>query len=185
MFQKKDIEAYQEVKAPVELKNRIRSSMEQQRRRIRKQQMTVLAAAACLAMIVSVGGMFDPSTIISVNDVAVSNRAVELETSGYYSLATANEGRSCEFQLSVPMEIQVTEETQICVSQGTLQMVETDMASEAITEMEISESTVIYWMVNGDTDSIPSCTITTGEKEYVYVIEFDEEKSVFTIKLEK
>ena len=94
MFQKKDIEAYQEVKAPVELKNRIRSSMEQQRRRIRKQQMTVLAAAACLAIIVSVGGMFDQSTIISVNDVAVSNRAVELETSGYYSLATANEGRS-------------------------------------------------------------------------------------------
>ncbi len=184
MFQKKDVEVYQDVKAPVELKNRIMSSIEQQRSRIRRQQMTVVTAAACLAVVFSLSGMFEKnSTILSVNDTAVTHRALELEVSANYSLATASEGRSCEPFFVVPMEIDVSEYAHIQVSDGTLQWeMETDAESEKRTEMEIMETTVIYWVVNGDANKTPSCTITTGGEVYNYVIVFEESQSVFTIK---
>lgn len=184
MFQKKDIEAYQDVKAPVELKNRIRSSIDQQRSRIRRQQMTVVAAAACLALVFSLSGMFEQNgTILSVNDTAVTHNALELDISTNYSLATASERRSCEPLIVVPMEIDVMENAQIQVSDGTLQWeMETDAEYEKRTEMEIMETTVIYWAVNGDANKTPSCTITTGSEVYTYVIEFEESESVFTIK---
>ena len=62
---------------------------------------------------------------------------------------------------------------------------EADESSEEIKNLDISEPTVIYWCVNGNSNSIPKCTITVGDKEYTYVIEFDEDKSVFIIKQEK
>jgi hypothetical protein len=83
------------------------------------------------------------------------------------------------------MEIDVTEETHIEVSKGTLNTVGTEDSSQDITSMEISESAVIYWCVSGNTESSPRCTITTGDKEYIYVIEYDEDKSVFIIKQQK
>ena len=176
MFQKKDIEAYQETKAPVELKNRIQSSIEQQRRRIRKQQMSFLAAAAGFSLILSVGGLFDNSTILSVNDKVVTNEAVEIYStarSGSVAISTA---------MQVPMEIQIKESTQVQVSHGTLQLLEADGTSEERTELEISENALIYWNVDANTTSTPTCTITTNDKTYVYVMEYDDAKSVFIIK---
>lgn len=188
MFQEKDLEAYQDIKAPAELKNRIRSSIDQQRTRMRKQQMRVLAAAACMALVFSVSGVFNQSsTILMVNDKAVSHRAVAVETSMPQVLKTASEGRSAEPLIQVPMEIRAEKPTHIEVSQGTLQhVVETDAqiesAAEAVTEVEITEPAVIYWSVYGDTKDAPTCTMTTEGNVYTYVIVFDENESVFTIK---
>ena len=184
MFQKKDVEAYQDIKAPVELKNDIRASIEQQRSRIRRQQMTVVTAAACLALVFSLSGALKQnSTILSVNETAVTHRALELEVSANYSLATASEGRSCEPLIIVPMKIDVAEDAYIQVFDGTLQLeMEADDGFEKRTEMEIMEATVIYWTVNGDVNKTPTCTIMTGSEVYTYVIEFEESESVFTIK---
>ena len=184
MFQKKDVEAYQNVKASGELKNRIRLSIKQQKSRVRKQQMMVVAAAACLMLVFSVSGVLNQnSTILSVNDIAVTHRALELESSVNYSLATASGGRSCEPLIIVPMEIDVKELAHIQVSDGTLHWeMEIDTESEKRTEMEIAETTVIYWMVSGDINNTPSCTIATGGEVYTYVIDFEESESVFIIK---
>ena len=186
MFQEKDIEAYQSTKAPVELKNRIRLSVEQQKRKVRKQQMSLVALAACFALVFSLNGVFGSnSAILSINGKAVSDKAVKLQTSAGYGLRTANVGQEFDTIFFVPMEIDVTEETQIEVSKGTLSTVGAEESSQDITSLEISESAVIYWSVNGNTESSPRCTITTGGKEYVYVIEYDEDKSVFIIKQQK
>ena len=184
MFQEKDIEAYQNMTAPVELKNRIRLSIEQQRRKKMKQSMVVLSAAACLAIVVFAGGVFrNNSTIISVNDMAVSYEAVALGQTSTYGVATANVGRSSDAFLQVPMEISVSEKAHICVSEGTIHTkVETDSVINEITEIDIFENTVIYWNVAGDINNTPTCTIVTGGKEYVYVIEFDKKEAVYTIK---
>lgn len=184
MFQEKEIEAYQEIKAPAELKNRVWTSVKQHRKKVRKQQMTVVAAAACFAFILSISGVMDSNSVLSVNDTRVSYRAVDLNQSARSGLLTASEGVNSDSQIQIPLEIQV-EKAHICVSQGILQQMEADSTSHAITEMDITESTVIYWVVNGDTDSIPTCTITTDDEEYTYVLDFDEEKSVFTLKQEK
>lgn len=183
MFQEKDSEAYQDIKAPVELKNRIQLSIEQQRRKQRKRNVAVLSAAACLAIVLFAGGVFRSSTIISINDMAVSYEGVKLQHTPKYGVATANVTRSSDAFLQVPLEIEISEKAHICVSQGTIQTkVETDSSLEEITEMDIFEKTVIYWQVTGDINSIPTCTIITGGNEYVYVIEFDETEAVYTIK---
>lgn len=181
MFQKKDIEAYRETQAPVELKNRIQSSIEQQRRRIRKQQMSFLAAAAGFVLILSVGGLFDQNSIIvSVNDTAVSKEGVEL-----YSSVRSGPAMATQAPIQVPMEIQVKENAQVQVSQGTLQSLEADGTSKEGTELEICEQTVIYWTVEGNTTDIPTCTIITDDETYVYIIVYDDTQSVFMIKQEK
>ena len=53
MFQEKEIEAYKQIKAPVELKNRIQISIEQQRKKIRKQQIRFIAVAATFVILIS------------------------------------------------------------------------------------------------------------------------------------
>ena len=186
MFQENDIEAYQSTKAPVELKNRIRLSVEQQKRKVRKQQMSFVALAACFALVFSLSGVFDSnSAILSINGKAVSDKAVTLQTSAGYGLRTASAGQEFDTIFFVPMEIEVTEKTQIEISKGTLSKVGAEDSSQDITSLEISESAVIYWCVSGNTESSPRCTITTGDKEYVYVIKYDEDKSVFIIKQQK
>lgn len=177
MFQKKDIEAYRETQAPVELKNRIQISIEQQRKKIRKQQIRFIAVAATFVILISAGGLFDNSnTILFVNDRVVSEDAVELSSLTRRSMDTA---------IQVPLEIQATESTKVQVSQGTLQLLEADGTSKKCTELEINEKTVIYWTVEGNTTNNPTCTITTNNKNYVYVIVYDDTKSVFIIKQEK
>ena len=183
MFQEKDIEVYQSTKAPVELKNRIWLSVEQQRKRAKKRHMTVVAAAACFALVFSLSGVLDSNAILSIDGKAVSYDAVQLESSA--SRGVAREGQNFDTLFFVPLEIDVEKEAHIEVTKGTLQQVETDTSTKEVTEMDIFEPTVIYWCVNGDTDSTPMCTIITDEQEYTYVIEFDEEQSVFIIKQAK
>lgn len=184
MFQEKDIEAYQSIKAPVELKNRIKLSVKQQRKKDVRKSIAWVSAAACLAIVLFSGAFLrNNSTIISVNDRMVSYEAVEINRSSGYGLATANVGRSSAASLQIPLEIAVTEKAHISVSQGTLKnMVETDSEWKEITEMDISKPAVIYWTITGDINDIPICTIITEGKEYSYVIEFNERDSVYTIK---
>lgn len=186
MFQEKDIEAFQDTKAPEELKNRIWLSVEEHRRKAKKRHMTLVASAACFALIFSLSGILGSnSTILSIDGKAVSNKAVQLQTSARNGLATASEGQDFDTVFFVPMEIEVTDIAHIEVSKGTLSKVGAEDSSQEITSMDISESTVIYWCVSGNTESSSTCTITTEDKEYVYVIEFDEEQSVFIMKQTK
>lgn len=186
MFREKDKMVYQNTKAPDELKNRVWLSVEQHRKRAKRQHMTFVVAAACFAIVFSLNGVFDSnSSILSVNDTTVSYDAVKLHSSARGGLLTASEGHNFDPVFFIPLEINVTEKAHIEVSKGTLQQVETDDSSEEVKAMDISEKTVIYWCVSGDTDSASTCIITTDEEEYIYVIEFDEEKSVFIIKQTK
>lgn len=184
MFQEKDIEAYQSIKAPTELKNRIKLSVRQQRRSLVRQGVTWVSAAACLAMVVFSGYSLRGSAgILSIGDTAVSYQAVELNEFAVHSPAVASRGRSVEPQVQIPLEITATEEVHISISQGILQKtVETSTESEPLTEMKVPASGIVYWLVNGNADNPPTITITTGRKEYVYVMEFEEETAVFTIK---
>ena len=139
--------------------------------------MRVLAAAAGAALILSIGGLFDNNTtIVSINDRVVTNEAVEIYSSARSSTATDSTA------IYVPMEIQTTERTHVQVSHGTLQLLEADGTSKDGTELEISKNAVIYWSVNANTTSTPTCTIRTNDKTKVYVIEYDDAKSVFIMK---
>lgn len=184
MFQEKDIEAYAGIKAPVELKNRVKQSVERQRKIITKQSIAGLSAAACLVIILFSGSFAGSGgAVVSVNNAPVSFEAVELKDSAGYGLVTASRMRSSGPQIQVPLELHVTKATHISISQGTLQeTVGAGSESDCVTEMNISESTVVNWTVNADVNDSPTCTITTGGKEYVYVIEFEEDKAVFTIR---
>ena len=187
MFQSKDIEAYKSIKAPQQLKNRIRMSVEQQKRNVIRQSVALVSAATCFVLVFLAGGFLPgKGTVISVNDVMISHQAVELENVAGDGVVMASRARSMAPQIQIPLEMHVKEEAHMSVSQGMLQKeVETGSESMNTTELDITDSQVVYWTVTGDFSSPAICTIMEGRKEYVYLIEFNEEESVFTIKQTK
>lgn len=187
MFQEKEIEAYQSIKAPIELKNRIRLSVEQEKRKASKQGWSYVAAAACVALVLLSGsfmGMGDG--IVSVNDTRITRSSYQLENSNASELSIAKEGRSDSAKIQVPLEVEVSGKTYLEVSEGTLTtLVETDEFSEEVTQMYILDSTVVYWTVEGDALKQPKLVVKTEDKEYIYVITYNEKEDVFTIKQTK
>lgn len=191
MFRENDIEAYSKIKAPIQLKSRILLSVESQRKKMTRQTTAWVSAVACLAIMFFAGRfMYGNDTVVSVNQVAVSYQAIDLNDVSGLSMAVMSRGRSSVQQIQIPLEINVTKDTYVKVSQGTLQKANitdssTNNSSNNISETLLSESSVVYWIVNGMISDPPACTITVGEKEYVYLVEFDEEEAVFTIRQSK
>lgn len=182
MFQEKDIEAYAAIKAPITLKNRVKQSVVRERKAVARQRIAALSAAACLAIVLLSGSLGSGDAIVLVNDTVVSKEAVQIEAEvEAYGLSMARVRRVLP-PVQIPLEIQVKKDAHIRISQGTLQKeIEPDSESDKVTEMELSESTVLYWTVDRDIANLPTCTITAKGKESIYVIEFEEEAG-FTIR---
>ena len=173
MFQEKDRMEYVNRKAPDELKNRTWSSIQQEKKRQRKQGMYL---AACFAGALLMGNvMYQNSTIVKVNDVPVSYLSVNVGTESGDIPYTASEGRNKEIQSEIPMEIDIEGNAHIEVSAGTIRTEKNSETSESeATELDIQGETVVVWNMEGEKDSIAICTITTETKVYQYVMELDE-----------
>lgn len=184
MFREKDREAYQRIKAPEELKNRIRQSVTQHRRMLVRQSTWAFGTAACLVVFIFAGSTaFGNRGILSVGDTVVSRQAVTLNEYAVHSPAVMSRERSVEPEVRIPLEIAVPKEAYISVSRGSLRKTAEDLSqSEDITEMELAEDTVVYWTVSAEVTEPPTCTITAGRKEYVYVMEYDRETAAFAIR---
>ena len=153
MFQEKEILEYGNTKAPEELKNRTWSS-------IKKQRQQRLSIAACIAVVFLAGNvMYQNSAIVKVKDVPFS----------------ISESRNQKNQSEIPMEISVSENAHIEVSEGTIRIEDSseDSYVEA-TELDICEDVVVIWNMEGVKESTAICTITTETKVYQYVAEAEE-----------
>lgn len=192
MFQQKEIAEYQKIAAPVRLKERVSSSVKIARKRAVRQRAGLVTVAAGIVLFLLVGIQWDNTAdknnmIISVNDMAVSYRSVELEFSdSELKTAFANVERENVLQIQVPMEVKADKTVRMAVSDGTLQMMASENTlSEKATELEISEPEVVYWTVTVQSDTTPICTIVTDGQKYVYVIEYDEDKDGYIIRQKK
>lgn len=176
MFQEKEIEAYKKIKATVELKNRIVLSVKMKKRR---QRAAIAAAAAGFALFFLTNSLLDyNSTVLSINNTAVSYHAVEIENHNRGISMLSSEQRS---PIMIPLEIHVEEEAHITVSEGILQRI-VEEEETPVTQLDILEETVVYWILDGNTDTNPVCTITVGKETYQYLIAYQTGASAFTIR---
>lgn len=176
MFQENDRMEYSSRKAPDELKNRTWSSIQQEKRRQAKQRKQGMYLAACFAgVLLASNVMYQNSTIVKVNDKPVSYFNVSVGTESGDIPFAISEGRNKEIQSEIPMEINVSENACIEVSEGTIRTATDSMVSEKeVTKLNISEKTVVIWSVEAGSDAGAICTITTENKVYQYVMESDE-----------
>lgn len=192
MFEKHEAEAYINIKAPSELKNRIQCSIENRRRNIVKQNVAWICAAACIMlMFLSVGFQGNGGVSVFVNGSNLSEQAVILSDASNTVMAASSMVRSAEPHIQIPLEIHVEKEAYIKVSQGVLQEADgtvlNDQESETIfgtdqTEVKLKEDQLVYWIITGNVPEEAECIITVGKKEYTYVVEFQEEQDFFSIK---
>ena len=176
MFQEKEIEAYKQIKAPVELKNRIALSVKKKKR---KQSAAIAAAAAGFALFFLTNGWLGyHSTVLSVNQVAVSYQAVQIENHNRGISMLSSEQRS---QIMIPLEINVREEAHIMVSEGVLQRI-VEEEEMPVNQLDILGETVVYWVLDDNIDTNPICTITVGKETYQYLIAYQTGISAFTIQ---
>lgn len=181
MFQNKEIERYKNLKAPQGLKNRTFFSIERTERRRTKQRVGWVAAVATLVMVFFAGGIVERNdSILFVNDIAVTYDTVSLESSNR-GIDVVKIGSKQDAHITVPLEVNVTENAQISVTTGTLWRTSQEEA-ENITELTVSEKTVIYWTLNGNANITPICSITVGKETEQYMIFLDEESAVYYIK---
>lgn len=185
MFQEKERLEYISQKAPEELKNRTWSSIQQENRKRTKQRRQVLVMAACFAGVLLASNLaYQNSTIVKVNGVLISYMNVSIENNDipFAISEKRNEGAPNE----VPMEINVRDRAHVEVSEGSIrsQGVSEDQEKE-IQELDIMEPTVILWRVNGDSNTIATCTITTEDAQYQYEIEKNESSWKLRLKAKK
>lgn len=175
MFQENDRMEYSSRKAPDELKNRTWSSIQQTKRKQAKQMRQGLYLAACFAGVLLIGnGMYQNSTIVRVNDTPISYLNVSVGTESGDVPFAISEGRNKEIQSEIPMEIKVSGNAHVEVSAGTIRTANNSELSEnEMTELDIQGETVVFWSVEGDNNTIATCTITTEHEQYQYVMEMD------------
>ena len=176
MFQEKDRMEYSNRVAPDELKNRTWSSIQQEKKQQAKRRRQGMYLAACFAGVLLVGnGMYQNSTIVKVNDMPVSYLNVHVGTESGDVPFTISEGRNKEIQSEIPMEINVDKTAQVEVSRGTIRTEnDSEVSENEKTKLDINGSTVVYWNMESGSETTATCTITTENHVYQYVMEWDE-----------
>lgn len=176
MFQEKDRMEYSSRKAPDELKNRTWSSIQQEKRRQVKRRKQGMYLAACFAGVLLAGNvMYQNTTIVKVNDTPVSYWNVSVGTESGDVPFIISETRNKEIQNEIPLEINISGNAHIEVSEGSIRTEhEVEISENEITEMDIQGKTVVFWCMNIADETMATCTIRTETNEYIYVMEQDE-----------
>ena len=132
--------------------------------------------AACITGALFVSNMmYQNSTIVKVNDVPISYLNVNVGNEDTDVPFTISECRNKEIQSEIPMEINISGNAHIEVSEGYIRRQETsEDSNEKVTQLDIEGKTVILWNMAEDMNPIATCTITTEETRYQYVLEMKE-----------
>lgn len=177
MFNKQQKDAYQSLKAPVELKEKVLAIEPKRRATVLPFVKYASAIAACLALLIG-AYMFTKTSPLGI---VVNGH--ELENSiEFYDVSPASDMRATSM-LSVPVEIDIEEKTSISVSYG--DMIVDD--KEPQTELKVSENVFIWWNVER-IENMPKCEMTIQSKEETTLItlEFDNvEKTITTKRITK
>ena len=184
MFQQKQIEEYQNITAPTELKDRVRFSVNKARRTARQRIMMMTALAAGVTLFCVAGSLLgNSSTILSVNDVVVSREALPIENEDSV-LLTANMGQQRSLPIYIPMKLEVTGKTVLEVSIGTLVMeIGENQYSKEMTKLELSEDAKVYWILDEEMkEKCFVCTVTKGRHTDTYEVEYRKDTESYSIR---
>lgn len=170
MFNEKQTNAYKNITAPMELRERVLHAEKQPTvsgktsslKVIRN--LTTLAACVCLIVAVSLSFNTNKSLTVSMNGTSLSQEAKPLSvTRASYSVAAADEKETLE----IPLELTLTGSTEISVSDGVI----LNSSYEEYSEQSFNEeNTDIIWKINAD-------------REKTYTLEIESEKDSCTVML--
>lgn len=168
MFTDEQKKAYNSVKAPEELFEKIKSSAEKEDKvtpLFRTRFSKIVAAAACVvfvvaASVVSFGGGY---VNISVNNEAIKSDSTVIVNQNN-GIALARESANGE----VTLKIELTKDALISVDGGNFDVIGKD---ENLTEFSAEESVEIVWRTDGAEKS--TMTVDYGRKTCQLVLEYD------------
>ncbi len=123
MFSKKELDAYKSIQAPNTLHRKIQEACRQQKRALRLPQMGLIAAAACLVLIVGLMGFFPRQ---GTPKIVLNGQTLE-DSVFFYDISPASELRSSPV-FSVPLELTLPDETVLAVSYGQMLTNDSDPA---------------------------------------------------------
>ena len=159
MFQEKERVEYLNEHAPEELKNRTWSSIQKRG----KQRRQGLVMAACFAGVLLVSNfMYQNSMIVKIHDA---------ENSPF----TISEKRNEETPDEISMEINVKGRACVEVSHGSIRTEgDSETLEDEVKKLDVEGKTVVVWTLDGDSNIIATCTVTTEEAQYQYLMEKKE-----------
>lgn len=169
MFQENERMEYLSQKAPDELKNRVWSSIQQEKRKATRKRVQGLAIAACFAgVFIATNVMLLGSSIVRINDRPIFYWNTDIPFA-------ISKGRNKEIQGEIPMEINVGGKAHIEVSEGSLYTRQnSEIQEQEVNKLYIQGKKVVYWSITADSNTTATCTIITEGKEYRYVLEANE-----------
>lgn len=170
MFNEQERTAYQSIRAPQELYDKVMTAKKPAKR---WGKYVPGLAAACLVLVMTAGLFFRGS------DPVIVIQGQQLESSiEYFDLAPASEMRSSPM-LTVPVELELSKRTQVCVTQGQL----TDGEGQTAGELTVSGSVTLLWEIPRGAD-MAQCEmrIGTGKNATVLTLEYEESKITLTKK---
>ena len=190
MFDKKVVDAYQNIKAPDELKEKVLSSCTASKVPERKswlKNMRLLSSlAACLLLAVAfsifASRNFDEVSV-SVGGKALASEPVELSELNISPALYSAEPRVF-YEADVPVEIRVNGTTRISVSGGMMKISDADTNEVLYTGSEFTtdEDVLIHWIVNNGTETKQFEMLIDGhKKDFVLILNYDENTGRWTI----
>lgn len=169
MFQEKEIKAYQNLKAPDSIYNRVQESVLSQsidekaheNKIIRMRVIRVISTiAACLILVVGIGFMNrNDSVKIVLNGQNLETKVL------FYDISPASDLRSSPI-FSVPLELDIHAETKLSVSYGMMRFSE----DEVTVNKTVNQPVTLWWELPRSSEEIPECEMVLEDKNGVIKI---------------
>ena len=185
MFDEKMINAYQKTTAPVDLKERVMKNYQMGNAKGKNMHLYKMlqAAAACAVLIFCVSafsnGQRNQSSIyMNGNLITAEPMMIGESTNG---VAVASMERSIETRICVPLEMELSSESTICISSGEMQVYAKD-GQELLytgTEYQTKEDISVRWYIeSGISESgeknMPDMCVSQKGNEYILLLEYSE-----------
>ena len=168
MFTDKEISAYRNIKAPSDLREKIVSA----KKVSNKMVYSISAVAACF-IFVTVGFIISNQNYIVINGQKLNKSVTFYDTASSYT-------RTVSSSISVPVEIKVSRESKVSVSDGFLSI----EGFNASKEVEVTSSAIIWWEIElNEADNEFTMKIT--DKKGVKWVTLKYENAKITVTKEK
>ena len=178
MFLQNEVENYQQIKASDDLKTRIIKNVDATHKKNRKFAIRLAAAMTCLIFaVLGINMYMTRNHMLSIDGVPVLYDARTIHVTSPFVVANSKQEQN--LQLCVPLEINVNDEAVITVSEGTLT---TDELNTQASTICINKPKNIQWYISKDNATCAICTISTGNKTYIYELIFDEKSNNYNIR---
>ena len=192
MFDKKEVEAYQNISAPDDLRERVLSACEavQPRKRSLAEAVRMLSALAACFVLVAVFSVFAIGNFgtfsVSVDGKTLTENRITLAANECDVAPLAMRMLSGK---EVPLLFTLSEETEFSVSGGTMRMFdpETNALLASGSTLVAENDVMIRWTVLAEADETNrenvsfEMMVCSGKKSYTVVLAFDEDAQVWTV----